>query len=188
MGKVRKEKKYRAHAPAPASKRAVALATAAEANVSETVSKEPETVLSRGQRKRQEKRERYNRMLGKLVLTPRTEDVGALGSLAGVSGALPSTTDKSQRHKRAEPGAAIGKVVSNKTRQKVLAQEVSNLQQVHAHPAFQSNPFATIMLHLNNTVPPPSGTNTAPAPRGRGGAKNTSSTATAPTKKKKRRT
>ena len=69
-----------------------------------------------------------------------------LQAALAVIAAQPSSVAKTQQ-------VPLGR--SNKSKRAVLATETQQLQLVLQHPAFRSDPTATILDHLNNTLSPP---------------------------------
>ena len=107
--------------------------------------------LSRGQRKRQAKREQYLRkermILSSLKLKSQEEQRKRIDGLDAIKEALMNTT----KEEKNEEEDATKSYPSNKSRQQVLAQEVQHLGLVFQHPAFKENPFGAIQEHLKNT-------------------------------------
>jgi hypothetical protein len=115
----------------------------------------PETQqLSRGQRKRQAKRDQYVRkeklILSSLVLKKQEEQKQRIDGLDAIRDALMNTTkgdkNKEDREEYAES------YNTNKAKRKLVAEEAHHVSLVMQHPAFKADPFATIQEHLRNTL------------------------------------
>ena len=118
--------------------------------------------LSRGQRKRLEKRQAFLKRKD-LVKTANalreTEKDGsvAAASMLSLSEAL---AEVNATHGTASAGGGAGLMgvgtmsktgkVSAKARQRIAAKETKQLSAVHAHAAFKADPFAAIQEHLRN--------------------------------------
>lgn len=107
--------------------------------------------LSRGQRKRQAKREQYFKrekmILSTLRLQREDEQKNRLDGLDALKEALTTTTfsQGTTSSQQAQPA-------SNKVRNNICRREVQHMNLVLQHPAFQSNPFEAIQQHLRNTL------------------------------------
>uniref|UniRef100_A0A7S2UYS6 Uncharacterized protein n=1 Tax=Fibrocapsa japonica TaxID=94617 RepID=A0A7S2UYS6_9STRA len=169
MGKVKKEKRYRFHSSlgsSPEKKSSLAeknthdvSSIANDGPVGEAL--RPAERLSRGQRKR---RERHDRLLKKMNLVNQAKKSSRAGQglLVGLvddlEGALPEVLDAAVaagevREKRKL--GAMRKVVHNRAKKAVAAQEVQHFNLVLNHPAFQKDPIAVIQEHLKNSLPDP---------------------------------
>ena len=104
---------------------------------------------SRGQRKRQAKRDALRKRKELMSRVPASREAGAMGELGSLAEALESTASS---RVQALPPATSSSKVTEKRRQRIAAHETTQLSAVLAHPAFQSDPFAAIQEHLNNTV------------------------------------
>lgn len=114
---------------------------------------EAPTALSRGQRKRQAKREQYLKrekmILSSLQLKKQEEQKHRLDGLDALKEALATVdTSTSQALNANKPVASY----TLKGRKKLAAREMQHMNLVLDHPAFQSNPFETIQQHLRNTL------------------------------------
>jgi len=78
---------------------------------------------------------------------------GSQKLLAGLSEALPVYDPKNQTPATAPKPSAI---TTNKLKKSTAASELAHLSLVMAHPGFKEDPFAAIMQHLDNTLPPTS--------------------------------
>jgi len=113
---------------------------------------------SRGQRKRQAKRDQYlkrqNLVLSALQLK-RTEDqktrIDGLDALKEALMQTNATKTTAVSTTELSSHSLLGK---NKSKRELTAREVNHLELVLEHPAFQANPFATIQEHLKNTLFP----------------------------------
>ena len=113
--------------------------------------------LSRGQRKRQAKREALQKRKTLSSLVPASAKGKVLDDFGTLSAAL-ETAAASRSKVAAQQAASSQKPsgrVSQKRRQRIAALETGQLTAVLAHPAFQSDPFAAIQEHLKNTVVDP---------------------------------
>mmetsp|Transcript_17855 Transcript_17855/g.27590 ORF Transcript_17855/g.27590 Transcript_17855/m.27590 type:complete len:200 (-) Transcript_17855:358-957(-) len=115
----------------------------------------PTTHLSRGQRKRQAKRDQYLKreklILSTLKLQKEEDQKKRIDGMDAIRKALKATMTKSTTSDlpRDDNG---DRVETNKAKQQVAAKEVTHMNLVLQHPAFQSNPFDTIKQHLKNTL------------------------------------
>jgi hypothetical protein len=120
--------------------------------------------LSRGKRKRLERRERLaakNELVAKLGANKRKEDNkkkhGTLADMSDMSSFL-EDYDTSVKLKKTKKGTVIVKSVSthgkvsNRTKERITAEEVNHFSQVVEHAAFKANPLAAIAEHLKNTL------------------------------------
>merc|ERR1711865_658645 len=134
VAKARKSKQRLATAAASS----VGLSTGADLT-SEAKKAEDDSKLSRGQRKRQEKR---MRVLQKLTMTkPVDEDPDALGQY----GALAASIDDVAASKH---GASKPAGMTKKKKNKLIQQECTQFGNVLSPPSFQDNPLATLQAHL----------------------------------------
>ena len=114
--------------------------------------------LSRGQRKRLAKRQQYLRkeqmIISSLRLKHQEEQKKRIDGLDAIKEALLETVreGKSSEGQGWEEEAKPNLLKSNKSRQKLLEKEVTQMNLVMQHPAFQADPFATIREHLKNTI------------------------------------
>jgi len=118
-----------------------------------------DSALSRGQRKRQAKREQYLKkekmILSSLKLKKEDEQRKRIDGLDALKAALMETVQE-------KPGAPDDNeavvpekpkpLTSNKAKQKTLASELTHMGLVMQHPAFQANPFEAIQEHLRNSL------------------------------------
>ena len=115
--------------------------------------------LSRGQRKRQAKREQYLKkekmILSSLQLKKEDEQKKRIDGLDALKEALMETaakssagTDKSTESKT-KPAPTV---TSNKAKQQILSSELNHMSLVLQHPSFQSNPFEALQEHLRNSL------------------------------------
>jgi hypothetical protein len=118
--------------------------------------------LSRGQRKRQAKKDQYLKrqklVLSTLILQKQEDQKKRIDGLDALKEALQATlTEDEAASSRKEPPEDVQAYPqnlnkTNKSKKELTAREVSHLGLVLEHPAFQSNPFATIQEHLKNTL------------------------------------
>lgn len=123
---------------------------------SKTNTATPETQLSRGQRKRQAKREQYLKrekmILSTLKLQKEDDQKKRIDGMDAIRKALKATMTKSTSDSSKVHPNGDDRVETNKAKQQVAAKEVTHMNLVLQHPAFQSNPFDTIKQHLKNTL------------------------------------
>ena len=115
---------------------------------------ETSSKLTRGQRKRYARRERFVNKLLFLDRKKRDEerrDVGeALYDVSALEKELESA--RSEAAKKKEAVKSKGARVSNKKRRKLELAEMERMRKVMEHPAFVADPIATIHTHLTNTL------------------------------------
>ncbi|OQR96103.1 hypothetical protein ACHHYP_17001 [Achlya hypogyna] len=152
MGKVRRNKSYRVHQPAAQAKKPDADAEGSDAGEPET----PEAHLSRGQRKRQKRRDAFLKKMGMVQRTVAEKEKAAKKTTDGMFGDLEELQKSLFSAEVAPVEAEVApKTVSKMTgkqKKRMAMQELGHLKAVQTHPAFQSNPFAAIQMHLQNTV------------------------------------
>ena len=107
--------------------------------------------LSRGQRKRQAKREQYLKrekmILSALRLQREEEQKHRLDGLDALKKAITSVTFSQQGQTSQHEHPA-----TNKGKKNICCREMEHMNLVLQHPAFQSNPFEAIQQHLRNTL------------------------------------
>ena len=121
--------------------------------------------LSRGQRKRQAKRDQYLRkermIMSALHVKHSDEQAKRIDGLDAIKEALlatvTATTDDqpvaaAQLEKQQKQQPSLLK--SNRGRRLLVEKEVTQMNLVLQHPAFIADPFATIHEHLQNTIKP----------------------------------
>jgi Ribosome biogenesis protein SLX9 len=118
-----------------------------------------EDQTSRGQRKRQAKRDQYlkrqNLVLSTLQLKRIEDQKTRIDGLDALKAALLGTTNSDSHSttpsttKEPTPSNALDR---NKSKRELTAREVHHMELVLEHPAFTANPFATIQEHLRNTL------------------------------------
>ena len=119
---------------------------------------EHEIALSRGQRKRQAKKDQYLKrqklVLSTLMLQKQQDQKNRIDGLDALKEALQATVAEidDTNTNNAEGALPSQHRITNKSKKELSAREVSHLALVLEHPAFQSNPFATIQEHLKNTL------------------------------------
>jgi Ribosome biogenesis protein SLX9 len=120
-----------------------------------------ENGLSRGQRKRQAKKDQYLKrqklVLSTLLLQKQEDQKKRIDGLDALKEALQATlteneTASGSQSPKDAPDFSQHLNNTNKSKKQLTAREVSHLSLVLEHPAFQSNPFATIQEHLKNTL------------------------------------
>lgn len=121
----------------------------------DAAAEEEETSLSRGQRKRQAKRDQYLKreqmVLSTLRLKTEEEQKHRIDGLNALKEALNSATATALtgESKHAE---ASSQPTTNKKRKNLALREMQHMSLVLQHPAFQENPLETIQQHLKNTL------------------------------------
>lgn len=118
--------------------------------------------LSRGQRKRQAKRDQYLKrekmILSTLKLHKIEEQKKRIDGLDAIKEALVQTIKENQvkqKHESESPSSQENEsinVKSNKSKKEIAQKEITHLNLVLQHPSFKSNPFATMQEHLRNTL------------------------------------
>lgn len=111
--------------------------------------------LSRGQRKRQAKREQYLKkekmILSTLLLKKQEEQKKRIDGLDAIRDALLDTT-KGDSTAADEPTVVQEPHYgTNRARKGLVTNEFQRMELVMQHPAFQENPFGAIQEHLKNT-------------------------------------
>ena len=116
--------------------------------------------LSRGQRKRQAKREQYLRrekmIMSSLRLRKAEEQARRIDGLDAIKEALLATVSSGGDGGRKKPVTANNKkdnlLKSNKGRQRLVQKEVAQMDLVLKHPAYRADPLATMREHLRNSI------------------------------------
>jgi len=119
-----------------------------------------DSALSRGQRKRQAKREQYLKkekmILSSLKLKKEDEQKKRIDGLDALKAALLETVQEKPGTPNDDNEATVPEkpkpLTSNKAKQKILASELTHMGLVMQHPAFQANPFEAIQEHLRNSL------------------------------------
>eukprot|EP00548_Thalassiothrix_antarctica_P006926 CAMPEP_0194145928 /NCGR_PEP_ID=MMETSP0152-20130528/18918_1 /TAXON_ID=1049557 /ORGANISM="Thalassiothrix antarctica, Strain L6-D1" /LENGTH=203 /DNA_ID=CAMNT_0038846299 /DNA_START=17 /DNA_END=628 /DNA_ORIENTATION=+ len=116
------------------------------------------TSMSRGQRKRQEKKDQYlkrQKLISScLSLKKQDEQKKRIDGLDALKEALKGTVSEEAEHPKEEVTQKPNLLITNESKKKLTIQEVSHMGLVLQHPDFQANPFATIQQHLKNTLAP----------------------------------
>jgi hypothetical protein len=115
--------------------------------------------LSRGQRKRQAKREQFLKkermILSSLMLQRREDQKKRIDGLDAIKQALMDTASRGDKNASATDSMAepqVQHVSTNKAKQKLVAKEVEHMNLILQHPAFKKDPFETMQEHLRNTL------------------------------------
>lgn len=115
-----------------------------------------EEELSRGQRKRLQKREQYlqkeKMILSTLKLKRQEEQKNQIDGMDAIRSALLDTVEAKEAETETPVPITAPLIKSNKSKQSLVQKEVAHLNLVRQHPAFQADPFATIREHLQNTM------------------------------------
>lgn len=126
-------------------------------NDSNPASNAPKTQqLSRGQRKRQAKREQFLKkekmILSSLMLQRQEEQKKRIDGLDAIKQALMDTTTQGANGQSTNTVKPIQHVTTNKAKRKLVAKEIEHVNLILQHPSFKSNPFETMQEHLRNTL------------------------------------
>lgn len=109
--------------------------------------------LSRGQRKRQAKREQFLKkekmILSSLMLQRQEEQKKRIDGLDAIKQALMDTSAKNANKDTIEP--KIQHISTNKAKRKLVSKEVEHMNLILQHPAFKKDPFETMQQHLRNS-------------------------------------
>jgi hypothetical protein len=118
-----------------------------------------EQTLSRGQRKRQAKREQYLQretlILSSLKVQKAEDQKNRIDGLDALKEALVQTMKRNASGSGTSDGNANANApasTSNKSKKSIAQKELPHLNLVLQHPSFQSNPFGTMQEHLRNTL------------------------------------
>mmetsp|Transcript_16676 Transcript_16676/g.45806 ORF Transcript_16676/g.45806 Transcript_16676/m.45806 type:complete len:249 (-) Transcript_16676:320-1066(-) len=110
--------------------------------------------LSRGQRKRQAKREQFLKkekmILSSLMLQRQEDQKKRIDGLDAIKEALMDTATKNASGRAIEP-QVLQHVTTNKAKRKLVAKEVEHMNLIMQHPSFKQDPFETMQQHLKNT-------------------------------------
>jgi hypothetical protein len=111
--------------------------------------------MSRGQRKRQAKRDTYLKreklILSSLKLKSEEEQKKRIDGLDAIREALLNTTKNAKKADPAEETSQV-QATTNKSKKQLMIKEVAHFNLVLQHPAYQEDPFATMQEHLRNTL------------------------------------
>jgi hypothetical protein len=120
--------------------------------------------LSRGQRKRQAKHEKFLKkekmILSSLMLKKQDEQKKRIDGLDAIKQALMDTTTTADKKKQYDSTnnsnnnnneLEIHHVSSNKAKRKLVGGEVENMSLILQHPAYKKDPFETLQEHLLNS-------------------------------------
>lgn len=114
--------------------------------------------LSRGQRKRQAKREQFLRkekmILSSLMLKRQEEQKKRIDGLDAIKKALMDTeeTDRNgQPSNNDTKKPELNLISSIKAKRKLVANEIEHVNLILQHPAFKKDPFTTMQEHLRNS-------------------------------------
>ena len=111
--------------------------------------------MSRGQRKRQAKRDTFLKreklILSTLKLKSEEEQKKRIDGLDAIREALMKTTKNSKTGDAAEETGQM-QATTNKSKKRLMIKEVEHFNLILQHPAYQQDPFATMQEHLRNTL------------------------------------
>eukprot|EP00743_Colponemidia_sp_Colp-15_P005883 GILK01006324.1.p1 GENE.GILK01006324.1~~GILK01006324.1.p1 ORF type:complete len:169 (-),score=32.43 GILK01006324.1:615-1121(-) len=115
--------------------------------------------LTRGQRRRRERRDRFLKKLDFASYVQNMQQQSTLkktkkplGDLSSLTTSLSDLNAEFEKAKQEKQKKLQPKGLSQKRKQHILLREVQQFQSVLSHPVFQSNPFGAIREHLNNTL------------------------------------
>lgn len=122
---------------------------------------EPIDSMSRGQRKRQAKREKYLRkekmILSSLLVKRAEEQAKRIDGLDAMKAALlesvGQSTDTAATTRSLHEGS-VSMLKSNRGRKHLVQQETEQMKLVLQHPSFRADPLDTIREHLQNSIQP----------------------------------
>jgi hypothetical protein len=132
-------------------------------NDDEPGTKPSQPSLSRGQRKRQAKHEKFLKkekmILSSLMLKKQDEQKKRIDGLDAIKQALMDTTTTADKKKQYDSTnnsnsnneLEIHHVSSNKAKRKLVGGEVENMSLILQHPAYKKDPFETLQEHLLNS-------------------------------------
>ena len=105
--------------------------------------------LSRGQRKRQVRKERIMMKMGKTVIkTPQQEGNIHSSSSKLLLSELESTLSDAANSVTAIRPSASSTITSNKMKKEIAVREATRMKLVQNHPAFQADPLGALKTHL----------------------------------------
>jgi len=114
--------------------------------------------LSRGQRKRQAKRDQFLRkekmILSSLMLQRQEQQKKRIDGLDAIKQALMNTATKNKNDQNSENNTIMPElhyISTNKAKRKLVAKEVEHMNLILQHPAFKKDPLETMQEHLRNT-------------------------------------
>ena len=126
---------------------------------SNDVAKDPDSTqaLSRGQRKRMQKRQQYVKreqmVLSTLKIQRLDDQKGHIDGMDAIKDALTETIKKNNgASKKSKAVSEPSSDNSNKAKKDIAQKELTHLNLVLQHPSFRENPFATMQEHLRNTL------------------------------------
>jgi len=112
--------------------------------------------MSRGQRKRQAKREQFlkkeNMILSTLMLQKREEQKRRIDGLDAIREALLDTTKTSSGSKEETKEERKPNFGTNRAKKGLVVNEIQRMNLVLEHPAFKADPLGTIQEHLRNSL------------------------------------
>jgi hypothetical protein len=161
MGKIRRNKSYRVHQAAiPVVKKAADPDDILDSydDVEEETGASM-SALSRGQRKRQKRRDAFLKKMGMVqrsTLQREKENkkekiAGMFGDLEDLQKSLFAIQASSKAQEKTDQTKSVSQM-TGKQKKRLIMHELVHLKAVHTHPAFKANPFAAIQMHLQNTV------------------------------------
>lgn len=128
--------------------------TTNEKEIEDVARKKASDTLSRGQRKRMAKREKYlqkeKMILSTLRLKSQEEQRRRIDGLDAIREALMNTAKEGERDAQKEEQQKSYN--TNKSKRMLVGEEIQRMNLVLQHPAFKANPFETLQEHLRNTL------------------------------------
>lgn len=108
------------------------------------------TSLSRGQRKRQVRKERIMMKMGKTIVRPTPQQEGNIHSATSklLLSELETTLLESATSATAIRPSASSTITSNKMKKEIAVREATRMKLVQHHPAFQADPLGALKTHL----------------------------------------
>lgn len=113
--------------------------------------------LSRGQRKRQAKREQFLKkekmILSSLMLRRQEQQKKRIDGLDAIKEALMDTKDKNKNDQNPENDTIkpVQHIATNKAKRKLVGKEIEHVNLILQHPTFKKDPLETMQEHLRNS-------------------------------------
>lgn len=106
--------------------------------------------LSRGQRKRQVRKDRIMMKMGKVGVKTTPQQDGNIHSSSSklLLSELESTLTETAESATAIRPSASSKITSNKMKKEIAVREATRMKLVQQHPAFQADPLGALKTHL----------------------------------------
>lgn len=106
--------------------------------------------LSRGQRKRQVRKDRIMMKMGKVVVKTTPQQDGNIHSTSSklLLSELESTLTEAAESATTIRPSASSTITSNKMKKEIAVREATRMKLVQQHPAFQADPLGALKTHL----------------------------------------